>query len=144
MSARREAARWGWMAVRTARRLVIAVVGGTLLLVGVAMMVLPGPAVVVIPLGLAVLAVEFTWARRFLERVRKEWDTRTGGGARRPEVAGARGGEGEAGGDDGAGAKGSDAGERAMRGEGAEGSGGGSTPNGDEAERREEPERRPS
>jgi len=82
MSARREAARWGWMAVRTARRLVIAVVGGTLLLVGLAMMVLPGPAVVVIPLALAVLAVEFTWARRLLKRARREWDTRTGGGSR--------------------------------------------------------------
>jgi len=90
MSARREAARWGWMAVRTARRLVVAVVGGTLLLVGLAMMVLPGPAVVVIPLGLAVLAVEFTWARRFLERVRKEWDTRTGRGSGPSSLPGTR------------------------------------------------------
>jgi len=93
MSARREAARWGRMAVRTARRVVIAVVGGTLLLVGLAMMVLPGPALVVIPVALAVLAVEFTWARRFLERARREWDTRTGRGSRAAEPEGSRGGD---------------------------------------------------
>ena len=34
------------------------------------MLVLPGPAIIVIPLGLAVLAVEFAWARRWLERLR--------------------------------------------------------------------------
>lgn len=59
------------MAVRTARRVVVAVVGGTLLLIGLAMTVLPGPALVVIPMGLAVLAVEFAWARHFLHRVRE-------------------------------------------------------------------------
>jgi len=31
---------------------------------------LPGPAVVVIPLGLAILATEFSWARRILDRIR--------------------------------------------------------------------------
>ena len=41
------------------RRVVIAVIGFTVLLIGVAMVVLPGPAVVVIPLGLAILATEF-------------------------------------------------------------------------------------
>lgn len=50
----------------------MAVIGGTLLVVGVAMLVLPGPAVVVIPLALAVLATEFAWARRLLRRAR-EW-----------------------------------------------------------------------
>ncbi len=46
------------------------VVGGTVLLIGVAMVVLPGPAFVVIPAGLAILATEFVWARRLLVRVR--------------------------------------------------------------------------
>ncbi|MEX0939514.1 MAG: PGPGW domain-containing protein [Pirellulales bacterium] len=55
---------------RQARRIVIAVVGTTVLLVGVAMMLLPGPAIVVIPLGLAILAVEFAWARRWLRHVK--------------------------------------------------------------------------
>jgi len=53
------------------RRVIISVIGGTILLIGVAMIVLPGPAVVVIPLGLAVLATEFIWARRWLRKARK-------------------------------------------------------------------------
>jgi uncharacterized protein (TIGR02611 family) len=53
------------------RRVIIAVIGGTILLIGIAMIVLPGPAVVVIPLGLAVLATEFIWARRWLRKARK-------------------------------------------------------------------------
>jgi uncharacterized protein (TIGR02611 family) len=56
--------------LKHARRFVVAVIGGTILLIGVAMIVLPGPAVVVIPVGLAILATEFVWARRLLERVR--------------------------------------------------------------------------
>jgi uncharacterized protein (TIGR02611 family) len=57
--------------LRHARRLVIAVVGMTVLLLGIALLVLPGPAFIVIPLGLAILAVEFAWARRLLKRVRR-------------------------------------------------------------------------
>jgi uncharacterized protein (TIGR02611 family) len=53
-----------------AKRYVVAVIGFTVLLVGVALLVLPGPAVVVIPLGLAILASEFLWARRLLDRVK--------------------------------------------------------------------------
>lgn len=52
------------------RRVVVALIGFTVLLVGLAMVVLPGPAVVVIPLGLAILATEFLWARRLLEKAR--------------------------------------------------------------------------
>ena len=52
------------------KRAVVAVIGFTVLFVGIAMMVLPGPAVVVIPLGLAILATEFLWAQRLLERAR--------------------------------------------------------------------------
>lgn len=58
------------LAWKTAKRLVIGVIGGTVLLVGVAMIVLPGPAFVVIPLGLAILATEFVWAKRLLTRVK--------------------------------------------------------------------------
>lgn len=57
--------------VRHARRVIVAVVGVTVLLLGIALLVLPGPAVVVIPIGLAILAVEFAWARRLLRRVRR-------------------------------------------------------------------------
>ena len=52
------------------RRVMVAVIGFTVLLIGVAMIVLPGPAVVVIPLGLAILATEFLWARRLMARAR--------------------------------------------------------------------------
>lgn len=56
--------------IRQIRRTVVAVVGFTLLLIGIAMLVLPGPAIVVIPLALAVLATEFVWARRLLTKIK--------------------------------------------------------------------------
>ena len=43
-------------------------VGVLILLVGIAMLALPGPAFVVIPIGLAILSLEFVWAERLLER----------------------------------------------------------------------------
>ncbi len=52
------------------KRLVIAVVGGTVLAVGLALIVLPGPAFLVIPAGLAILAIEFAWANRWLRKAR--------------------------------------------------------------------------
>jgi uncharacterized protein (TIGR02611 family) len=58
--------------LRQARRLIVAVVGATVLLAGVVMIVTPGPAVIVIPLGLAILATEFAWAHRLLRRVREK------------------------------------------------------------------------
>lgn len=67
---------------RGAWRLIVLVVGGTLLLIGVAMIVLPGPAFVVIPAGLAVLATEFLWARRLLVRVRDYVKNTLGNGAK--------------------------------------------------------------
>jgi uncharacterized protein (TIGR02611 family) len=57
--------------VRTLRRIAIGVIGGTVVAAGVIMIVTPGPAVVVIPAGLAILAVEFEFARRWL-RVARE------------------------------------------------------------------------
>ena len=56
--------------LKQARRLVIAVIGGTVLIAGIVMIVTPGPAVVVIPLGLGILATEFVWARHLLHRVK--------------------------------------------------------------------------
>ncbi len=57
---------------RQARRLIVLVVGCTVLLIGLALLVLPGPAFVVIPVGLGILATEFLWARRLLARVKRE------------------------------------------------------------------------
>jgi len=53
-----------------ARRCAIALLGGTVVLIGVAMVVLPGPAFIVIPAGLAILGVEFAFARRWLSQLR--------------------------------------------------------------------------
>ena len=52
------------------RKLVIAIIGGTVLLIGVALIVLPGPAFIVIPIGLAILATEFAWARSMVNRAK--------------------------------------------------------------------------
>ena len=52
------------------RKLIVAVIGITILLIGVAMIVLPGPAFIVIPVALALLATEFAWARRAVRRAR--------------------------------------------------------------------------
>lgn len=56
---------------KAARRIAIAVVGATVVLLGIVMIFTPGPALVVIPVGLAILAIEFTWARRWLKRLRE-------------------------------------------------------------------------
>lgn len=59
---------------RQARKVVILVVGSTVVLIGIAMIVLPGPAFLIIPLGLGILGIEFVWARRWLVRVRRAVD----------------------------------------------------------------------
>ena len=55
------------------RKWVVGLLGLSILLIGAAMLLLPGPAIIVIPLRLVVLATEFTWARR-LRRLKKEID----------------------------------------------------------------------
>jgi len=57
--------------LQQAKRAIKIVAGFTVLLAGLAMTVLPGPAIVVIPAGLAILATEFLWARRLLERIKQ-------------------------------------------------------------------------
>lgn len=57
--------------LRTVRRALVFVAGVTVVLLGVAMIVLPGPAFVVIPAGIGILALEFFWARRLLVRMRR-------------------------------------------------------------------------
>lgn len=58
-------------ALKRARRLVVAVGGFTVLLLGVAFLVLPGPSLIIIALGLGILASEFVWARRLLNRIKR-------------------------------------------------------------------------
>ncbi len=57
--------------LKQARRLIVAVVGFTILAIGVAMLLLPGPGMLIIALGLAILAAEFVWARRLLRRIKR-------------------------------------------------------------------------
>jgi uncharacterized protein (TIGR02611 family) len=57
---------------KLARRIVIAMIGTTVVLIGVAMLVLPGPAVIVIPLGLGILSIEFAWARHWLRAIKRK------------------------------------------------------------------------
>ncbi len=50
------------------RKLVYSILGSTVLLIGIVMIITPGPAFIVIPLGLAILASEYAWARRVFRR----------------------------------------------------------------------------
>jgi hypothetical protein len=58
--------------MQQARRLAVAIVGFTVTLLGVVMLVTPGPGWLAILLGLGVLGVEFVWTRRLLGRLKKE------------------------------------------------------------------------
>ena len=61
-----------------AKRLIVGVVGFTILAIGIVMMVLPGPAFIVIPVGVGILATEFAWARRLLRKVEGKIREQTG------------------------------------------------------------------
>jgi uncharacterized protein (TIGR02611 family) len=58
--------------VEQVRRVFLIIAGFTLLLAGGVMLVTPGPGMVVIFLGLGLLAAEFVWARRLMERIKHE------------------------------------------------------------------------
>jgi tellurite resistance protein TerC len=63
------------MIVRTVeqvRRIFRIIAGFTLLLAGIVMIVTPGPGWLVILLGLGLLAAEFVWARRLMDRIKRE------------------------------------------------------------------------
>ncbi len=62
---------WNTENIKIVRRVILSVIGATVLLIGVALLVLPGPAFIVIPVGLAILASEYAWARRWLRKVRR-------------------------------------------------------------------------
>ena len=66
-----------FMTFKKVKKLIIGVIGFTILLIGFAMIVLPGPAVIVIPIGLGVLATEFIWARRLLKKVKDQIEKTT-------------------------------------------------------------------
>jgi tellurite resistance protein TerC len=58
--------------IRQVKKLVVAVMGFTMLIAGIAMIILPGPAFIFIPAGLAILATEFLWAKKLLQKVKEK------------------------------------------------------------------------
>jgi len=55
-------------------RMLYTILGFTVLIAGLLMLVLPGPALIVIPVGLALLSLEFVWAEGLLERALEHGD----------------------------------------------------------------------
>jgi uncharacterized protein (TIGR02611 family) len=68
---------------KVAKRIAIGIVGGSVLVVGILMIVLPGPAFVVIPVGLGILSLEFAWARSWLRKIKEKAQSMTGVGVKR-------------------------------------------------------------
>jgi uncharacterized protein (TIGR02611 family) len=58
--------------VKQAKRLIKVVMGFTVLALGCIMLVTPGPGIVTIVLGLAILGTEFVWAKKLMKRFEKE------------------------------------------------------------------------
>ncbi len=58
--------------LKQVKRIFVAIAGFTILLIGVLLVVTPGPATLVIPAGLAVLATEFVWAENLLKKVKSK------------------------------------------------------------------------
>ncbi len=56
------------------KRIIIIVFGVTIVLIGLALIVLPGPGLIVIIFGLAILASEFVWAERLLQHAKNHYD----------------------------------------------------------------------
>lgn len=61
---------------KLAKRIAVTVIGISILAIGVVMIITPGPAMIFIPVGLAVLGLEFAWARHWLRRLRESLSRR--------------------------------------------------------------------
>ncbi|GAB4286222.1 MAG: hypothetical protein Kow0098_01140 [Ignavibacteriaceae bacterium] len=62
--------------LRKIKRLITAVIGFTLLFIGLILIFIPGPALIIIPLALSVLASEFIWAQKLSEKFRDKFGKR--------------------------------------------------------------------
>jgi uncharacterized protein (TIGR02611 family) len=58
--------------LKQVKKIIVGVIGFTILFIGILLLVLPGPAFIVIPIGLGILATEFLWARRILDKVKEK------------------------------------------------------------------------
>ncbi len=61
---------------KLAKRIAITVAGVSILAIGIVMIIAPGPALILIPVGLAILGLEFAWARVWLKRLRESISSR--------------------------------------------------------------------
>jgi hypothetical protein len=60
-----------WFIGRSSKRIAVTVVGAAFVAAGVAMFVLPGPGILVVALGFAILGTEYAWAAAALERTKR-------------------------------------------------------------------------
>ncbi len=59
---------------RNSKRIAVTVVGAAVVVVGLVLLVLPGPGIVVVVLGFAILGTEFAWAAAALEKTKRAAD----------------------------------------------------------------------
>jgi uncharacterized protein (TIGR02611 family) len=60
--------------LQQAKKLVVSVIGATILIIGLVMLVMPGPGFLVIIIGLGILATEFVWANLLLEKAKNHYE----------------------------------------------------------------------
>ncbi len=53
------------------KRIVVTVIGFIVLIIGILLIVFPGPAFIVIPIGLAILATEYEWAKKVFDKIKR-------------------------------------------------------------------------
>lgn len=55
------------------KKIIVGVIGITIIFIGLLLIFLPGPAIIVIPVGLGILATEFTWAKNLLDKFKRKF-----------------------------------------------------------------------
>ena len=59
------------MKLARVKRIVVTVIGFNVLIIGIMLIVFPGPAFIVIPIGLAILATEYEWAKKVFDKIKR-------------------------------------------------------------------------
>jgi tellurite resistance protein TerC len=54
------------------RKIVITIIGFSVIVIGCALIFLPGPAFIIIPIGIAILSIEYGWAKKLLAKVKEK------------------------------------------------------------------------
>ncbi len=58
--------------IKTIRKILVTIIGIFVILIGTVLIVLPGPAIIIIPLGLSILATEYAFAHRWVRAFQKK------------------------------------------------------------------------